>query len=307
MGLTAVIFLLCTYNYQINAYTSPLSKVSAKLYQREISKLYSANNGNENEENTQSQKLIRLNAMAAKLRAEASALEAEQQIVVNSKLAQTFALLDTNKDGSISLQELKDALATQLESIVSEEQAIKIMKKFDTSGDGAIQLEEFKGIEAFRTIFEKVLSEEKQLEIEATSQAAIAKQTADFAAQRVATIKDQVNSLPPTGSDKIVSLIPYLLPLCDALPYAKMFIQDNNLEQNNPILAFASSIYMVYQMVPFSGLIAFFLFNTIASNLQLNRLVRFNIQQAILLDIALIFPGIIGAVATIIAKQVRHT
>jgi hypothetical protein len=55
--------------------------------------------------------------------------------------------------------------------------------------------------------------------------------------------------------------------------------------------------------VPFSGLIAFVLFNTIASNLQLNRLVRFNIQQAILLDIALIFPGIIGTVASIGATQ----
>lgn len=128
---------------------------------------------------TQSQKLARLNAMAAKLRAEASAMEvtatfslvlgltphayedsrptlrannlypfalqAEQQVVVNFKLAQTFATLDTNQDGSISLQELKDALASQLESVVSEEVALKIMKRFDTSGDGAIQLDEFKG------------------------------------------------------------------------------------------------------------------------------------------------------------------
>jgi hypothetical protein len=44
----------------------------------------------------------------------------------------------------------------------------------------------------------------------------------------------------------------------------------------------------------YTGLVAFFLFNSIASNLKLNRLVRFNIQQAIFLDIALIFPGIIG-------------
>lgn len=72
-------------------------------------------------------------------------IQAEQQIVVNAKLAQTFATLDTNQDGSISLQELKDALATQLESVVSEDIALKIMKRFDTSGDGSIQLDEFKG------------------------------------------------------------------------------------------------------------------------------------------------------------------
>jgi hypothetical protein len=134
MRLSTIIFLLCTYNYQVNAYKTPFSKISAKLNQNNVSKLYSSSNGNENieEDTQQSQKLIRLNAMASKLRAEASALEAEQLIVVNLKLAQTFALLDSNKDGSIDLQELKDALATQLESVVSEEQALKIMKKFDT-------------------------------------------------------------------------------------------------------------------------------------------------------------------------------
>jgi hypothetical protein len=38
-------------------------------------------------------------------------------------------------------------------------------------------------------------------------------------------LQSLVNIIIITGSDKIVSLIPYLLPLCDALPYAKMFIQ----------------------------------------------------------------------------------
>ena len=88
---------------------------------------------------------------------------------MNSKLAQTFALLDTNRDGKISLQELKDALLTQLESVVSEEQAMKIMNRFDVSGDGAIQLDEFKGVEAFRVTLDKVLREEKQAEAEANS------------------------------------------------------------------------------------------------------------------------------------------
>eukprot|EP00596_Hydrurales_sp_CCMP1899_P008945 CAMPEP_0119033248 /NCGR_PEP_ID=MMETSP1177-20130426/279_1 /TAXON_ID=2985 /ORGANISM="Ochromonas sp, Strain CCMP1899" /LENGTH=370 /DNA_ID=CAMNT_0006989843 /DNA_START=151 /DNA_END=1263 /DNA_ORIENTATION=- len=267
---------------------------------RGLSKLYSSNSP---ATDVKSQKLLRLNAMAAKLRAEASQLEAEQQVVVNDKLAQTFAMLDTNNDGSINMQELRDALAFNLEAVVSEEQAMKIMQRFDTSGDGSIQLDEFKGIEAFRMIFEKVLNEEKQAGIEATSQAYIAQQASDLAAQKVAAVTEQVNSLPPTQNDKIVSLIPYLLPLCDALPYARVFIQENGLDQNNPILAFAAFIFLIYQTIPFSGLIAFFLFNSIASNLKLNRMVRFNIQQAIFLDIALIFPGIIGTISTVAAQQ----
>jgi tetrahydromethanopterin S-methyltransferase subunit B len=130
---------------------------------------------------------------------------------------------------------------------------MKIMSRFDTSGDGAIQIDEFKGIEAFKMIFERVLNEEKQAGIEATSQAYIAKQASDLAAQKVAAVTEQVNSLPPTQNDKIVSLIPYLLPLCDALPYARVFIQENGLDQNNPILAFAAFIYVIYRSIPFSG------------------------------------------------------
>ena len=112
-----------------------------------------------------------------------------------------------------------------------------------------------------------------------------------------------MNSLPPTSSDKILSLIPYLLPLCDALPYARAFITSNGLENNNPIFDFASFFFLLYQSIPFSGLVAYFLLNSVSGNLKLNRLVRFNIQQAIFLDIALIFPGLIGGVISAIATQ----
>ena len=81
----------------------------------------------------------------------------------------------------------------------------------------------------------------------------VAKQASDLAAAKVAAITDQVNSLPPTSSDKIISLIPYLLPLCDALPYARAFIVSNGLENNNPIFEFASFVFLIYQAIPFSG------------------------------------------------------
>ena len=159
------------------------------------------------------------------------------------------------------------------------------------------------GIEAFRITLDKVVREEKQAGIEADAQALLAKQTAEIAAAKVLAVTDQVNSLPPTGSDKVLSLLPYLLPLCDALPYARAFIQGNALDTNNPIFEFASFVFLLYQTIPFSGLVAFFLLSSFTSNLKLNRLVRFNIQQAIFLDIALIFPGIIGTVAFAVAKQ----
>lgn len=219
------------------------------------------------------------------------------------KLADAFKSFDTDSDGSISLEELKTGLAFQLQSAISEQQATKIMQRFDTDGDGSIQLSEFKGVEAFRGILERILQEEKTAVIDATQKALVAKKAAEAAAVKANAIQEQVNSLPPSNSDKFVSLLPYLLPLADVLPYSKEFIVGNNLQFNNLIFEFASSVFLVYQAIPFSGLVAFFLLNILTNNLKLNRLVRFNMQQAIFFDIALIFPGLFGSVATVVATQ----
>ena len=50
----------------------------------------------------------RLKSMAAKLRAEASALEAERATELAEAAEKAFDKFDTNKDGEISLTELKD-------------------------------------------------------------------------------------------------------------------------------------------------------------------------------------------------------
>lgn len=215
-------------------------------------------------------------------------------------------MLDTNDDGFISLEELRTGLATQLKSAITEDQATKILQRFDTDGDGVIQLNEFKGIDAFRIILEKIMLEEKNAVIDATQKLVIAKKTAETAAAKAAAVQEQVNSLPPTGSDRIVSLLPYLLPLADAIPYSKDFIVGNNLQNDNFIFEFAYSIFVVYQTIPFSGLIAFFLLDLLTNNLKLNRLIRFNMQQAIFFDIALIFPGVLGSVVSLLISQTDY-
>jgi hypothetical protein len=182
-----------------------------------------------------------------------------------------------------------------LKSSINEDQALKIMKSFDVSGDGKIQLDEFQGIDAFKLKFEKVIREEKAATIEAEQAARLAKKAAETAAEQAKVFSQLVNDKTPTASDRLVSVIPYLLPLADALPYSRAYIENNHLETST-IFEFAALVYSIYLNIPFAGLIAFILFNFISSNLQLNRLVRFNIQQAILLDIALIIPGLLSGV-----------
>jgi hypothetical protein len=240
----------------------------------------------------------RLVAMAAKLRAEAAELEAVQQRVFVENLSQLFNAFDTNKDGKVSVEELKSGLSKVLSQNVNEGQASKILKQLDTSGDGALQLDEFRGIEIFRSKFEKILAEER-------NSAQLARNAANEAleaAKKAEAVSLMINNKPPTLSDKIVSLLPFFLPFLDLLPYGKTFIIDTH-QDGNVLIGIVGFLYALYQTVPFAGLIAFFLFNLFSSNLQLNRLIRYNIQLAIFLDIALIIPGVFGAIADLALKS----
>merc|ERR1711865_566455 len=79
----------------------------------------------------------------------------------------------------------------------------------------------------------------------------------------------------PTQTEKILSVLPYLFPLLDSLQFGRFIINDN---ADNPIVGLLAVLF------------------TLSSNPGLNRLVRFNMQQAIFLDIALFFPGLLTAV-----------
>ena len=73
-------------------------------------------------------------------------------------------------------------------------------------------------------------------------------------------------------------------------------------KRDNPFVGALAIIYTLYRSVPFSGFIVFFLLNFLSSNPSLNRLVRFNMQQAIYLDIALFFPGLIASVYSLVVS-----
>jgi uncharacterized HAD superfamily protein len=213
------------------------------------------------------------------------------------KLSEVFNSFDTNQDGKISVQELREGLNRVLSASMSDEQATAILRQFDTSGDGALQLDEFQGIEKFKAKFDRILYEERKIAELAQSEAKRAKSEAD----KAEAISALINNKPPVAFERLASILPFILPFLDSLPYAGYIIQDYQLD-SNPVVAFSAYLYILYQTIPFSGLIAFFLFNLLATNLQLNRLIRYNIQLAILLDIALIFPGLIGTTVQSITK-----
>ena len=181
---------------------------------------------------------------------------------------------------------------------LSQARAEQLMEAFDASGDGALQLEEFVTESQFRNKLEALVREEKELAKQAEKEAQMAAEAQALAEARL----EFLNEKPPTNSDKVISILPYLFPLMDGLQYGRFLFAGEN--ESNPLVIFAAVLFALYRSIPFSGFVAFFVLNFLANNPRLNRLVRFNMQQAIFLDIALFFPGLVSGVFSLIMKGI---
>lgn len=243
----------------------------------------------------------RLKNMAAQLRAEASKLEAEKAESLAKAAEKAFKQFDTDGDGEISVSELKAGLEKVFKMEVSQKRAEQLMKAFDDSGDGALQLDEFVTENIFRNKLEAFVREEKELAAKAEQEAKLAAEAQALAEARM----NFLNEKPPTNSDKLFSVLPYLFPLMDGLQYGRFIFAGDN--QGNPIVIVLAILYALYRSIPLSGFVAFFALNFLSNNPSLNRLVRYNMQQAIFVDIALFFPGLISGLYQLILKGAGGT
>lgn len=241
------------------------------------------------------EEIERLRSMAAKLRAEAAQLEAQQSQAVADAAERAFRKFDTNQDGQVSLAELKAGLEKAFKMELPEKRVTKLMEDFNKTGDGTLKIDEFVSVEQFRNRLDALAREEK----------AMAKVATDDAKQQDAAVKmiqaqlELINDKPPSGTDKLVSVLPYLFPLLDGLQFARFLVIEN---PDNILSAIIGVTYALYRSIPFGGLIAFFALNFLSGNPSINRLVRFNMQQAIYLDIALFFPGLLAALYELVGQ-----
>lgn len=236
----------------------------------------------------------RLKSMAASLRAEAASLEAEKAQEVAEATERAFNKFDVNKDGEVSLEELKEGLEKVLKTELEEKRVRKLMDEFDTNSDGVLQMNEFVSVDRFRSRLEGLIRDEKAAALEAKKQAKIEKEAAVLAEARANILNDG----PPTNKDKVLSTIPYLFPLMDGLLFGRFLLTDTD----NPAVQLLALIYTVYRNIPFSGFVTIVAFNILSGNVGINRLIRFNMQQAIYLDIALFVPSFIASIYSLVIK-----
>lgn len=276
-----------------NAFTSPSTIQRFGQLPRTLqrSPVYAQNTPSER--NEADDEIERLKLMAQKLRAEAALLEAERAEEMARAAEAAFKKFDLNDDGEISVEELKLGLEKEFKTKLPEGRVRKLMDAFDVSGDGALQIDEFAGVSQFRNRLDALAREEKEQALIAAKQAQAEAELAKFAQARL----DLLNEKEPTNTEKLLSVLPYLFPLLDSLQFGRFLLVEN---QDNPFVIALAILYSLYRAVPFSGFVSFLALSILSSNPRINRLIRFNMQQAIFLDIALFFPGLIAAVAALI-------
>ena len=229
----------------------------------------------------------RLQSMAAQLRAEAAALEAQQRAAVATAAQRAFDKFDVDGNGELTLEELKAGLEKTWKMELPTERVQELLQSFDKSGDGVLQKEEMVKVETFRNQLDALVRQEKELARQSAKQATLEK----LEAEKLQAALELINDGEPTAQDKIVSVLPYLFPLLDGLQFVGPLVVQH---PDNVLAQTAAVAYALYRSIPFGGFLAFFALSTLSGNPRLNRLVRFNMQQAIFLDIALFAPALVA-------------
>jgi len=245
--------------------------------------------------------VTQLQLEAAKLRADISSLEVEREERLERDRRALFRSFDLDGSGAIDDQELLHSLR-KLGLQVDAPEASEILKALDTNGDGQLQLEEF-DLEAATKLIDQWRAAERAAD---DAQRALERQSKEVESEQQAK-QEALANLPLRNDDvsaltRLGSVLAYLLPLIDvlkfALPLALMF----------PILQgpfnalFAISGLLM--QVPFGlGYLAVFVaMQSLAKNTELPTLLRFNLRQAVILDIALFVPNVLGGVVSLAAE-----
>eukprot|EP01024_Parvocaulis_polyphysoides_P045331 TRINITY_DN4238_c0_g1_i2.p1 TRINITY_DN4238_c0_g1~~TRINITY_DN4238_c0_g1_i2.p1 ORF type:complete len:233 (-),score=19.83 TRINITY_DN4238_c0_g1_i2:143-805(-) len=117
-------------------------------------------------------------------------------------------------------------------------------------------------------------------------------QTQQKRTRGLTTIVKNQYSNQPNVAERVIASLPYLLPLLDGLRYGRFFFVEYPVF--NKLLQPLQPLIEFYYGFPLGSLIVFFgIYLAIVNNMNLDRFVRLNAMQAILLDIILIVPQLL--------------
>jgi hypothetical protein len=214
-------------------------------------------------------------------------LEARQVEAREREREECFKLFDLDGSGAVDAAELQHGMRTFAGGAeIDEALAKELVKAHDRNGDGVLQPEEFE-LSALQTTLEGLLAARREEELESF------RKTREQQDEEKALEAEQA-ALPEANEDtglltRMVSCLPYLMPMIHCLKYGVLYWLMLASEVPFAAVVFQTLLNVFQWMLafPFADLILIFGMQALADNAKLPMLLRFNLRQAILIDVGL--------------------
>jgi len=230
-----------------------------------------------------------LEKAAAQLRADAARLESEVDERRREEQAKWFRVFDTDSSGAIDAAELREGMKELMGYDLDEKMAERLLQASDKNGDGLLQPQEFETSQLEATL-ERLKAEDHDREVAAWKEQRRVADEAKANMERQRKVAAYEATLPVANEDlgpltRIGSVLVYLLPLLDALKFGAPLAASSGAVKAmlTPLLG---PLHLM-NSIPCGQLLFFITLQTLADNTELPLLLRFNMRQAVVLDITL--------------------
>lgn len=231
----------------------------------------------------------KLELEAAKLRAEAEEMEKER--AVEKRRNRAVELLGEGTT-VLSVEALRERLK-EVEGVeVSEDQAKNLGASFTYDDLASVTFE--KALEKI-AVEERAKLRAREAE-EERERARMQKEAANNARNEQRAVPTEVND-DRSINTRVLASLPYLLPLVDGLQFGIGLLQ--LVPALMPLFAILAIPSALLNAIPFGSLIVFILLTVLANQRELPQLLRFNLQQAVYLDVALFIPTLFASVVSL--------
>lgn len=206
---------------------------------------------------------------------------------IKSRLT-SFNIFDKNADGVVDMNELKSGLFEKFGTTATDEEIKSAVASFDKNNNGVLEADEFVVGQIKRLI--EVKQDEARNAVAETKRKEMEEKRVRDAGGPIPAAFIEANTDTGIGT-RAAACVPYLLPLVDATNYGFALLSQA------PVAAAALFPFVaIFRAIPFSGFLAFLFFGQQARNPSNPSLLRFNLQQAMLLDICLFVPRLISEI-----------
>mmetsp|Transcript_91268 Transcript_91268/g.185794 ORF Transcript_91268/g.185794 Transcript_91268/m.185794 type:complete len:473 (-) Transcript_91268:189-1607(-) len=242
--------------------------------------------------------IARLQLEAEQLRASAAELEAAQAEGRLMERKKWFRAFDFDGSGALDAEEVKRGMKELCGKHLDEEKAARLLKAHDMNADGLLQFEEF-DLSRLQASLDKFQAEEREREDAVRREAAERE-------REVREREEYEQSLPIANEDtglttRLASVCAYLLPLMDGFQFGMPLLTAFPVLQ--PFFSAVFGPVQLLSAIPFWQFLLFVGMQVLGDNKDMPKLLRFNLKQAILLDVALFIPSLVRILVNSLLKD----